>query len=42
MIICKYRGMKEPKDIGRGYLPTLSVFHSMEIVVGNIWKSIME
>jgi len=34
--------MKEPEDIGRGYLPALSSFRSMEIVAGMIWKSRME
>jgi hypothetical protein len=34
--------MKELEEIGRGYLPALSSFSSMEILVGNLWKSIME
>jgi hypothetical protein len=34
--------MKEPKELGRGYLPALSSFQSMEIMAGKLWKSIME
>jgi hypothetical protein len=34
--------MKEPKDLGRGYLLALSSSQSMEIMVGKLWKSIME
>jgi hypothetical protein len=42
MVICKYRGMKEPEELGRGYLPALSSFWSMEIVAGKFWKRRME
>jgi hypothetical protein len=38
----KYRGMKEPEDLGSGYSPALSLFRNMQIVVGKLWKSIME
>jgi hypothetical protein len=34
--------MKEPEELGRGYLPALSSFYSMEIMAGNIWNRRME
>jgi hypothetical protein len=42
VVICKYRGMKEPEDLGSGYLPALSSFWDMKIMVGKLKKSIME
>jgi hypothetical protein len=33
--------MKGPEELGRGYMPAMSSFQSMEIVAGKIWKSIM-
>jgi hypothetical protein len=42
MVICKYRGMEESEELGRGYLPALSSFQSMETVAGKLWKRIME
>jgi hypothetical protein len=42
MVICKYRGMKEPEDLGRVYLPSLSLSQIMEIMAGKPWKRRME
>jgi hypothetical protein len=34
--------MKEPEDLGRGYMPDLNSFRNVEIVAGNLWKNRME
>jgi hypothetical protein len=42
MVICEYRGMEEPEELGRGYLPALSSVRSMETMAGKLWKRRME
>jgi hypothetical protein len=34
--------MEEPEELGRGYMPTLSLVRSMETVAGKLLKRIME
>jgi hypothetical protein len=41
MVICEYRWMEEPKELGRGYLPGLSSVQSMETKARKLWKSRM-
>jgi hypothetical protein len=41
-VICEYKWMEEPEELGRIHLPTLSLVRSMETMAGNLWKRRME